>query len=380
MSGLPNCGLGIIPLEKLEELGLESITDFYDTQAHRAAEAKICIDITVFSSGKHLALPTVSVLSKVTGGIIRRYDTVTVGQLVADLQKQLISVQGYHGALRIRTTSLLRVGKASGHFFPDPVQPNLYHIQGCTKHQAVAFDFEYTEQSGLKTSDKLPIVQLAFAYTCLEPYILGQENKQRLRVQRRVRIQTVQCKIASSPPQLYNGADDKVIIHILTNKILKVALEEGLKESRFILQDWLSILLERYNSTVSPRETNLDLTFSKHVKLRNLTRYMFALLKSPLFRTEDIDFDTWTAFHWYIGGCSSSVLSRILYSRLVGWLDLDTCSNEELPLNRVSVETSNSTIFVIDSYLQIVVYYTAKARINQIEFPPSESCKTIFQH
>ena len=85
--------------------------------------------------------------------------------------------------------------------------------------------------------------------------------------------------------------------------------KKGMTEVRSLLQDWLTLLLVKYNRfIVSPKKneddeaslvaSQIDLQFTKFENLAWLTRLVFGLLKSPLFvPKKPSSVDKWTYIH-----------------------------------------------------------------------------------
>ncbi len=143
---------------------------------------------------------------------------------------------------------------------------------------------------------------MAFGYTVLP-------TTDSDRVERRLRIHTVQLGVADRPLDLYQSADADSILSLLTLKVIRSCLDEGIEEGRLLVQDWLTILLKNYHEGItlsakgiSPSSSSsnrfVDMAFSKSTNLRNLSRYVFALLKSPLLsNSEHCDPDYWSYLH-----------------------------------------------------------------------------------
>ncbi len=114
---------------------------------------------------------------------------------------------------------------------------------------------------------------------------------------------TVQLGVATSPQEIYHTADVDAILSLLTHKIIRSSLDEGIKEARELLQDWMTILLTNYNEHVATltgpkRGTKiLDTTFSKYPNLKHLSRLVFGLLKNPLLSADTTDADYWSYLH-----------------------------------------------------------------------------------
>ena len=77
-------------------------------------------------------------------------------------------------------------------------------------------------------------------------------------------------------------------------QIIRASLDDGVKEARALLHDWLVILTAQYNDYykfaqfAQPSSSNrLDVAFSKCPQLQALPRHVFALLRSPLLRSHE---------------------------------------------------------------------------------------------
>jgi hypothetical protein len=75
-------------------------------------------------------------------------------------------------------------------------------------------------------------------------------------------------------------------------QVILASLEEGVREGRLLLQEWLVILTAQYNdaykliqySNGSSIRSQLDVAFSQCPQLQPLPRLIFALLRNPLLR------------------------------------------------------------------------------------------------
>jgi len=88
LSGYPSHGSGSMSVNnkfKQQVIGKDSRKDLYLTLATAAAEIGIAIDIVALSSGEPLALPTISSLATVTGGIIYHADATNSPNLPKDM-------------------------------------------------------------------------------------------------------------------------------------------------------------------------------------------------------------------------------------------------------------------------------------------------------
>lgn len=81
---------------------------------------------------------------------------------------------------------------------------------------------------------------------------------------------------------------------ILMWQIIRASLDDGVKEARALLHDWLVILTAQYNDYYklaqfeqTSTSNRLDVAFSKCPQLQALPRHVFALLRSPLLRSHE---------------------------------------------------------------------------------------------
>lgn len=78
-------------------------------------------------------------------------------------------------------------------------------------------------------------------------------------------------------------------------QVILASLEQGVREGRMLLHDWLVILTAQYNDTYKIIQYNsgnkilsqIDVAFSQCPQLQHLTRLVFALLRSPLLRSHE---------------------------------------------------------------------------------------------
>lgn len=76
-------------------------------------------------------------------------------------------------------------------------------------------------------------------------------------------------------------------------QVILVSLEDGVREGRALLHDWLVILTAQYNDAYNlvqykngnkSMSSQIDITFSQCPQLEPLPRLVFALLRNPLLR------------------------------------------------------------------------------------------------
>ena len=75
-------------------------------------------------------------------------------------------------------------------------------------------------------------------------------------------------------------------------QVILASLEEGVREGRVLLQEWLVILTAQYNDAFkliqynsgSSIRSQIDVALSQCPQLHHLPRLIFALLRNPLLR------------------------------------------------------------------------------------------------
>jgi hypothetical protein len=104
-------------------------------------------------------------------------------------------------------------------------------------------------------------------------------------LKRRLKIRILQYGVARNLNELYDSADTEVILSILVHKVISASLEQGVKEGRLLLHDWLVILISQYNDAYKivefgkPGTTgSLDVAFSHCPQLQSFTLACLARL------------------------------------------------------------------------------------------------------
>jgi hypothetical protein len=124
-------------------------------------------------------------------------------------------------------------------------------MAGCYEDTSVAFTFAFTSSAGFGDGhSSKPVIQVAFAYTTAVPSapeeseggkngeleVGGPCKHQRLTLIRRLRVETIQLSIARGVRKVYESIDDRVLMSLLTHKVLLAIEHEGYREGRLLLQ------------------------------------------------------------------------------------------------------------------------------------------------
>ena len=198
-------------------------------------------------------------------------------------------------------------------------------------------------------------------------------------MQRRLRLETVRVDMARMPLDLYAAADAEVIAALLCHKILLSMATEGLGESCLLLQDWLTILTSRYNENTARRRepSALNVTFSKHANMTLIPRLVYGMLRGRLLDPVLVSRDDRAFISYLCESLNPEALTLVMYPKLEAFasihdkLPLDSSSS--LPLSIQSLSAAAGTIFILDAYTELSVFYTTAAS-EQFAFPPPPDC------
>ncbi|KAI5064713.1 hypothetical protein GOP47_0019408 [Adiantum capillus-veneris] len=398
LSGPPDYGAGQLDTrrygeqyaskgEDADKALLPEQTPFYKDLAGVAVQAGVCVDIFAVTD-EYTDLASLKFLSIDSGGSLFLYANTDDATLPQDLYRMLSRPYAFGCIYKLRTSPELKISQSYGHFFPDPQYENVQHIICCDVHATYAYDFEFTSSSGFdRTRETLPSLQMAFQYTVMVPCDSQSQSdlqiqRKRFTLQRRLRVRSIQIEVARNLGELYESADSEVILSILTHKIIHASLEEGIKEARTLLHDWLIILTAQYNDFCklarfgqSTTMNNLDVTFSHYPKLQVLPRLVFALMRSSLLRPheEGVHPDYRIYLQCLFSALEPSSLLRAVYPVLSSYSSPDKQAFPRHSLSRAALITSSSPIFFLDAFTVLIVYYTSTSD-PALPFPPPQNC------
>ncbi|CAI5496196.1 unnamed protein product [Closterium sp. Naga37s-1] len=224
---------------------LQEQTPFYRELAAAAVQAGVCVDLVE------------------SGGTLFLYPSLDEATLPQDIYRMLCRPSAFGGVLRLRTSRELRAVRAYGHFFPDAQYENLYHIIRCDPFDSYAFDLEFAgkagfgvkgrsgrEKGGSGGGNRGAVLQLAFQYTVIIPVEGGGERGEGGGTGNGA-ASNGDGAATEGAREIYESADNEAIVTVLTHKVIRASLEEGVREGRLLLQDWLVILTAHYNHAFS---------------------------------------------------------------------------------------------------------------------------------
>ncbi|KAL7127110.1 hypothetical protein ABFS83_14G233400 [Erythranthe nasuta] len=400
LSGPPDYGLGQLDTRRYGEQYaskgedadlalLPEQTPFYRDLAAVAVQAGVCVDIFAVTN-EYTDLASLKFLSIESGGSLFLYSNTDDSTLPQDMYRMLSRPYAFNCVLRVRTSSEFKLGHSYGHFFPDPEYENVQHIICCDSFATYAYDFDFVNDVGFsRHSKELPTIQIAFQYTVVvppdEPSISGSSSSKRGKysLKRRMRIRTLQFETARSVNDIYDTVDPEVVLSILVHEVILSSLENGVREARISLHEWLVNLTAQYNDAYKIAEytrgglstSHVDVAFTQCPQLQHLPRLVFALLRSPLlrFHEEGVHPDYRIYLQCLFSALEPSSLNRAVYPSLSSYDTPDKQAYPRHSLSRAALITSGSPIFLLDAFTHLIVFYSSTAGAT-MPFPPPQDC------
>ncbi|OIW08495.1 hypothetical protein TanjilG_03171 [Lupinus angustifolius] len=400
LSGAPDYGAGQLDTrrygeqyaskgEDADRALLPEQTPFYKDLAAVAVQAGVCVDIFAVTN-EYTDLASLKFLSIESGGSLFLYTSTEDSTLPQDIYRMLSRPYAFGCVLRMRTSTEFKPGNSYGHFFPDPQYENVQHIICCDSYATYAYDFVFENNVGFsRTQSDVPTIQIAFQYAVVVPPV-DLPDSERVStsrtthsLKRRLRIRTLQFGVAKNVQELYDSCDPEVMLSLLVHKVILVSLEEGVREGRILLQEWLVILIAQYNdahkliqySNGSSIRSQIDIVFSQSPQLQPLPRLIFALLRNPLlrFHEEGVHPDYRIYLQCLFSVLEPSSLHRAVYPVLTSYATPDKQAYPRHSLSRAALITSGSPIFFLDAFTTLIVFYSSTADPT-LPFPPPHDC------
>ncbi|KAJ7948001.1 sec23/sec24 transport family protein [Quillaja saponaria] len=364
-------------------------TPFYKDLAVVAVQAGVCVDIIAVTN-EYTDLASLKFLSIDSGGSLFLYTSTDDSTLPQDLYRMLSRPYAFGCVLRLRTSTEFKPGNSYGHFFPDPLYENVQHIICCDSYATYAYDFEFANNVGFsRHSSEVPTLQIAFQYTVVVPpeelanSVTVSASRTKHSLKRRLRIRTLQFGTAKNINEIYDSVDPEVVLSLLVHKVILASLEQGVREGRMLLHDWLVILTAQYNDayklveykTGSSISAQIDVAFSQCPQLHLLPRLVFALLRNPLlrFHEEGVHPDYRIYLQCLFSALEPSSLHCAVYPVLMSYSTPDKQAFPRHSLSRAALITSGSPIFFLDAFTTLIVFYSSTADAT-LPFPPPHDC------
>ena len=355
-------------------------TDFYQQQAIHAAKSGICCDLYVVSDHKYIDISSLKYLSLLTGGNLLLYEDTKSALLPQDIFRQLKKPLAFRGLLRLRTSREFQPSSIYGHIIGDETYDNLFHVAGIDPHKCMAFNFEFSSGSGFTSySDAKPIVQLAFAYTVLERFYDEETEREIEEPVRRLRVQTFRLETTTEVSGIYESVNSEVVIGMLSQQAIQRVGENGIEETRLLLQDWLINLLSKQAEHLSRLSSSnpldsIDTQFSQYPQLNFFPRFVFGLLKSRLLTTDRGENPDYRVYlQCLYSALKPSFLCKAIYPNLTAFSDMNSAEPTKMILSLDELNRRSSPLYILDSYNGLYVLYTHTAV--DVPFPPPHTCK-----
>lgn len=362
---------------------------FYKDLAAVAAQSGVCVDLFAVTN-EYTDLASLKFLSIESGGSLFLYSSTDNSTLPQDMYRMLSRPYAFNCVLRLRTSSEFKTGHSYGHFFPDPQYDNVQHVICCDSFATYAYDFEFANAVGFsRHTAELPMLQIAFQYTVVVPpdelsnSSPSSAGRKKHSLERRLRIRTLQFGAAQNINELYDSVDSEVVLSLLVHKVVTASLEQGVREGRILLHDWLVILTAQYNDAFklvpfqhdSSAALQMDVSFSQCPQLQPLPRLVFALLRNPLLRLheEGVHPDYRIFLQCLFSALEPSSLQRAIYPVLMSYSSPDKQAFPRHSLSRAALITSGSPIFFLDAFTTLIVFYSSTADPT-LPFPPPQDC------
>ncbi|WOL02294.1 protein transport protein sec24-like [Canna indica] len=366
---------------------LSEQTPFYKDLAVLAVQAGVSVDIFAVTN-EYTDLASLKFLCINSGGSLFLYVNTDDSTLPQDIYRMLSRPYAFGCLLRLRTSSEFKSGNSYGHFFLDPQYENVQHIICCDSFATYTYDFEFDNDSGFSRHSDPPVIQIAFQYSVLMPTEKESDGdlhsgaRSSYLVKRHLRVRTLQLSTARNINDLYDSVDPDVVLSILVHKVILASLEQGVREGRLLLHDWLIILLSQYNDAYKLVQyenknsiSNIDVAFSQCPQLQSFPRLVFALLRSPLlrFHEEGVHPDYRIYLQCLFSSLEPSFLQCAIYPILTSYETPDKQAYPRHSLSRAALITSGSPIFFVDAFTNLIVYYSSTADAS-LPFPPPHDC------
>ncbi|GFZ17772.1 sec23/sec24 transport family protein [Actinidia rufa] len=400
LSGPPDYGAGQLDTrrygeqyaskgEDADRALLPEQTPFYKDLAAVAVQAGVCVDVFAVTN-EYTDLASLKFLSIESGGSLFLYSNTDDSTLPQDMYRMLSRPYAFNCILRLRTSSEFKTGHSYGHFFPDPQYENVQHIICCDSYATYAYDFDFSNDVGFsRHTSEPPMLQIAFQYTVVVPpeelSNSGPSSPSRSKhsLKRRLRIRTLQFGTARNINELFDTVDPEAVLSILVHKVISASLEQGVREGRMLLHDWLVMLIAQYNDACklvqydhgNSTTARIDVTFSQCPQLQPFPRLVFALLRNPLlrFHEEGVHPDYRIYLQCLFSALEPSSLNRAVYPLLTSYVTPDKQAFPRHSLSRAALITSGSPIFFLDAFTTLIVFYSSTADPS-LPFPPPHDC------
>lgn len=363
---------------------LRPLSTFFRARAERAAQSGATIDLLLLrgadarsAAATHFHLPTIKFLATMSGGVVRLYENASeAANLPHDLYRALTQPRAYHGALRVRTSPDMAIANAYGELVAAPRESGLFMLSSCSADTSVLFDFKFANPVGFLLQQTV-VLQAAFAYSVRSEHDDGAV----VAVHRRLRLWTVQVDVSEAVTSIHASVDAQQVLQLLAAKVVRASLDGGLHAARLLLQDWLVVLLTFYNerrSRANANDVGIDVAFMQCEPLKPLPRWVFALSRSALLLppvesvAREVVADGAVLLQSRLASLAPAALQTAIYPRLAVYSTLQKMMAPSVHLSQAAVHANagSARVFVLDRFLDFLVFYTPLGISEGLPFPP----------
>ena len=184
-------------------------------------------------------------------------------------------------------------------------------------------------------------------------------------VVRRMRLHTVQLRVARTTRQILEGVQPEPMMCLLAHKVMRAAVDEGFREGRLLLQDWLVVLLAKHVVATHASEADAAQPESLLAPLQPVPRWVFALLRGPLLSSNTplsprhVSVDGRVALLALYSSLPPACLLTAVHPRLYPYQSAEERPTAPLPLSWAALRGSGCRLFLLDAYTTLYVYLAA---------------------
>ena len=149
---------------------------------------------------------------------------------------------------------------------------------------------------------------------------------------------------------------------LLVHKVMRAAEEQGFREGRLLLQDWLVVLLSKYQHHYSAHPDSILYPEQMCPALATVPRYVYGLLRGPLLSSNtplsahrlSADLRTW--MYTLYRSLPVVDLCVAILPTLAAYRHPNQCVTRGLSLTWEAVQRTGCRLFLLDACTHIYVY------------------------
>ncbi|KAF7682934.1 Protein transport protein SEC24 [Astathelohania contejeani] len=314
LSTLPNQGKGNITGK---DVSIKSKNPFYKELAGELSKNMICVSYFLFPRN-NIDLPTLSVLSRFTGGTLNYYpnfdgsDPTFSTKLVSDLSNFLELNVGFDAVSRVRVSKGVRIKEYFGNFHLK--QPDLLSFANYIPSHSLTFKLEFQEES--------------IESFCVQIAVLKSNSNG----ERKIRVINIAIPVdqSSTVASFYDSLDIRALVHYLA---IQAANHEFNNSGIKYLNSALRKIVQGYKDLYSLSTPGISLPPS----LQALPTLILALSKSIPLRPSKYTPADYKIYYIYLFTTSyPKLVDTIIYPTLIALHQ----SSESIPLSLNYLETN----------------------------------------